>query len=119
MRVALMASTCLIWIFMDCTSFRAPRVRPIEPTPSLLIPPGHRPSAGRGAMSPIPVARGEWTAATLSGRYRLVVVITLCVLLSAISGRETLLADYEDRVLTLLGDHGGRLLARIRTTDGP
>jgi uncharacterized protein (DUF1330 family) len=46
-------------------------------------------------------------------------VITLCVLLSAIPGRETSLADYEDQVLALLGDHGGRLLARIRSAEGP
>jgi uncharacterized protein (DUF1330 family) len=48
-----------------------------------------------------------------------VIVITLCVLLSAIPGREKSLAEYEDRVLALLGDHGGRLIARIRSVDGP
>ena len=47
------------------------------------------------------------------------IVITLCVLLSAVSGRETSLAHYEDQVLALLGDHGGRLLARIRSANGP
>jgi uncharacterized protein (DUF1330 family) len=47
------------------------------------------------------------------------IVITLCVLLSAIPGREASLAHYEDQVLALLGDHGGRLLARIRSADGP
>ena len=45
-------------------------------------------------------------------------MITLCVLLSAIPGRETSLAHYEDQVLALLSDHGGRLLARIRSADG-
>lgn len=29
------------------------------------------------------------------------------------------MAHYEDQVLALLGDHGGRLLARIRSVDGP
>ena len=47
------------------------------------------------------------------------VVITLGVLLSAIPGREMSLAHYEDQVLALLGDHDGRLLARIRSSDGP
>ena len=46
-------------------------------------------------------------------------MITLCVLLSAIPGRQTSLAHYEDQVLALLGDHGGRLLARIRSGDRP
>jgi uncharacterized protein (DUF1330 family) len=48
-----------------------------------------------------------------------VIVITLCVLLSDIPGRERSLAHYEDQVLELLGDHGSRLLARIRSADGP
>ncbi len=47
------------------------------------------------------------------------IVLTLCVLLSAVPGREASLARYEDQVLALLGDHGGRLLARIRSADGP
>jgi hypothetical protein len=47
------------------------------------------------------------------------VVITLCVLLSAVPGRETSLARYEDHVLALLGQHSGRLVARIRSADGP
>ena len=46
-------------------------------------------------------------------------MITLCVLLSAVPGREKSLADYEDQVLELLGEHGGRLLARMRSADGP
>ena len=29
------------------------------------------------------------------------------------------MAHYEDQVLALLGDHDGRLLARIRSIDGP
>jgi uncharacterized protein (DUF1330 family) len=40
--------------------------------------------------------------------------VTLCVLLWARLGREQELADYEDRVLALLPDHGGRVLNRVR-----
>jgi uncharacterized protein (DUF1330 family) len=48
--------------------------------------------------------------------------VTLCVLLWARPGRDTELIAYEDRVLQLLGDHGGRVLQRARregSEDGP
>jgi uncharacterized protein (DUF1330 family) len=38
--------------------------------------------------------------------------VTLCVLLWAISGQAAALAAYEDRVLDLVTDHGGRVLQR-------
>jgi uncharacterized protein (DUF1330 family) len=38
--------------------------------------------------------------------------ISLCVLLWAKPGFSAGLRDYEDRVLALLGDHGGRVLQR-------
>ena len=41
--------------------------------------------------------------------------VTLCVLLWAHAGREADLIAYEDRVLAMLADHGGRLLQRLRT----
>jgi hypothetical protein len=41
--------------------------------------------------------------------------LTLCVLLWAREGREHDLAVYEDRVLQLVSDHGGRVLQRART----
>jgi len=44
--------------------------------------------------------------------------VTLCVLLWAREGREDAAADYEDRVLTLLPDHGGRVIQRARATAG-
>lgn len=44
--------------------------------------------------------------------------LTLCVLLTAVPGRERDLVDYEDRVLTLLPRHGGRLLQRVRRREG-
>jgi uncharacterized protein (DUF1330 family) len=44
--------------------------------------------------------------------------VTLCVLLWAQEGREAAAGDYEDRVLTLLADHGGRVIQRARTTGG-
>ncbi|KQV77047.1 hypothetical protein ASC61_04570 [Aeromicrobium sp. Root344] len=48
--------------------------------------------------------------------------LTLCVQLWAVPGNEGLLATYEDEVLSLLGDHGARLLQRVRSVergDGP
>jgi uncharacterized protein (DUF1330 family) len=45
--------------------------------------------------------------------------IKICVLLAAIPGREALLAQYEDRVLGLLPDHGARVETRVRALDGP
>ena len=45
--------------------------------------------------------------------------LRICVLLTAIPGREVLLAQYEDRVLGLLPDHGARIDARLRTLEGP
>jgi uncharacterized protein (DUF1330 family) len=42
--------------------------------------------------------------------------VTLCVLLWAHEGRDDAARDYEDRVLTLLPDHGGRVIQRARAT---
>jgi uncharacterized protein (DUF1330 family) len=44
--------------------------------------------------------------------------VTLCVLLWAHEGRDDAARDYEDRVLTLLPDHGGRVIQRARATGG-
>jgi hypothetical protein len=52
-------------------------------------------------------------------RYRPSVVVTLCVLLTAIPGRERELAHYEDQVLALLADHDGSVVVRFAATDGP
>jgi uncharacterized protein (DUF1330 family) len=38
--------------------------------------------------------------------------VSLCVLLWAKPGKESALSSYEDRVLKLLADHGGRVLQR-------
>ena len=48
------------------------------------------------------------------------VTVELCVLLWARPGAVQALISYEDTVLALLGEHGGRLLQRARTdgTDG-
>ena len=51
-------------------------------------------------------------------RYLLGVSVRICVLLTAIPGREVLLAQYEDRVLGLLPDHGARIDARVRALEG-
>ena len=40
--------------------------------------------------------------------------VTLCVLLWSILDREDEVASYEDQVLELLGEHGGRLLSRVK-----
>jgi uncharacterized protein (DUF1330 family) len=48
--------------------------------------------------------------------------VTLCVLLWPHDGREADLVAYEDRVLGMVSDHGGRVLQRLRTGgagDGP
>jgi uncharacterized protein (DUF1330 family) len=45
--------------------------------------------------------------------------VTLCVLLWAREGREAELIAYEDRVLQLLPDHGGRVLQRARAAGEP
>lgn len=45
--------------------------------------------------------------------------VKICVLLTAIPGREVLLAQYEDRVLGLLPDHGARIDVRVRALEGP
>ena len=45
--------------------------------------------------------------------------VRVCVLLTATPGREILLAQYEDRVLALLPDHGARIDARVRALEGP
>ena len=45
--------------------------------------------------------------------------ITICVLLSAVPGRESSLQHYEDRVLELLAAHEARVIARLRALDGP
>ena len=47
-------------------------------------------------------------------------MITLCVFLWAPDGEREGLGRYEDAVLALLGDHGGRLVVRVRSDgDGP
>lgn len=43
--------------------------------------------------------------------------LTLCVSLWPCADQEAQLADYEDKVLSLLPDHGGRLLARARSAN--
>jgi len=43
------------------------------------------------------------------------VTVRLCCLLWARPGAAEALAAYEDKVLALLGEHGGRLLQRART----
>jgi uncharacterized protein (DUF1330 family) len=53
------------------------------------------------------------------GRYGPRVAITICVLLCAIAEREESLAHYEDQVLALLGEHEGRVVARLRAIEGP
>ena len=40
--------------------------------------------------------------------------MTLCVLLWAIDGRIQEMSDYEDRVLALIAEHGGRVANRLR-----
>jgi uncharacterized protein (DUF1330 family) len=45
--------------------------------------------------------------------------LTLCVLLWAREGAEQALVQYEDRVLELVGAHGGEVLQRARTGGGP
>lgn len=42
--------------------------------------------------------------------------VTLCVLLWPHEGEEEALTAYEDAVLALLGDHGARLVSRVRNT---
>jgi uncharacterized protein (DUF1330 family) len=44
---------------------------------------------------------------------------TLCVLLWAHPGAEAALATYEDRVLRLVPDHGGRVVLRARNSGVP
>ena len=44
--------------------------------------------------------------------------VTLCVLLWARLGKDIELAAYEDAVLALLPDHGGRVLQRVRPVGG-
>jgi uncharacterized protein (DUF1330 family) len=46
------------------------------------------------------------------------VALTICVLLTAVPGQEDALARYEDRVLALLPEYGGRVAARLRALDG-
>jgi hypothetical protein len=46
------------------------------------------------------------------------VAVTLCVLLWARPAKEFELGLYEDRVLALLPDHGGRVLQRVRPVGG-
>jgi uncharacterized protein (DUF1330 family) len=47
------------------------------------------------------------------------VAITICVLLSAVPGRESSLHEYEDRALELLAAHQARVIARLRALDEP
>jgi uncharacterized protein (DUF1330 family) len=44
--------------------------------------------------------------------------VMLCVLLWANDGERERLVAYEDAVLALLADHGGRVLQRLRTPGG-
>lgn len=44
-------------------------------------------------------------------------MLTLCVLLWAVPGHESLLAEYEDRVLGLLAGYGARVVNRVRAAD--
>jgi uncharacterized protein (DUF1330 family) len=46
------------------------------------------------------------------------VPLTICVMLWARPGQEVLLAEYEDRVLERLGDHGARTLSRVQALEG-
>jgi hypothetical protein len=41
--------------------------------------------------------------------------LNLCCLLWAYPGQEAALADYEDRVLALLPEHGATLVSRVRS----
>lgn len=43
--------------------------------------------------------------------------LTLCVLLWSHPGEEEALSVYEDTVLALLGEHGGRVSSRVRRKD--
>lgn len=45
--------------------------------------------------------------------------LSICVLLTAIPGREVLLAQYEDRVLALLPEYGARIEVRVTALEGP
>jgi uncharacterized protein (DUF1330 family) len=45
-----------------------------------------------------------------------IVSLTLCVLLWARAGAEDGLISYEDQVLGIVGDHGGQLLQRARSS---
>lgn len=47
-------------------------------------------------------------------RYRHRMSVVLCVRLWPAAGEEDSLAAYEDQVLALLPEHGGRLVARVR-----
>ncbi|MFT4084471.1 MAG: hypothetical protein QM638_17980 [Nocardioides sp.] len=44
--------------------------------------------------------------------------LTLCVMLWPRPGQDEALSAYEDGVLALLGDHGARLVSRVRRVDG-
>ena len=46
-------------------------------------------------------------------------LLLLCVLLWAHEGHEEELAAYEDQVLVLITDHGGRVRSRVRTIGDP
>ena len=43
--------------------------------------------------------------------------VTLCVLLTAVPGKEPMLVEYEDRVLERFTVHGARVLQRVRAQD--
>jgi uncharacterized protein (DUF1330 family) len=43
--------------------------------------------------------------------------VTLCVLLWPTPGNDDALVAYEDEVLALLGDHGARVVQRVRKVD--
>jgi uncharacterized protein (DUF1330 family) len=44
--------------------------------------------------------------------------VTLCVLLWPVAGQEAGFAEYEDRALERVTAHGGRVLTRVRATEG-
>ena len=43
--------------------------------------------------------------------------LQLCVLLWAVDGQADRMSAYEDRVLVLVGEHGGEVLSRVRRLD--
>jgi uncharacterized protein (DUF1330 family) len=81
--------------------------------PGILVNPTAGPAPDGHALAALR-GRGERFDRYLPG-----VAVRVCVLLTAIPGREVLLGQYEDRVLGLLPDHGARVDARVRALEGP